>query len=65
MIPVITLSYVARLICLTLLFADFGRGDAPPAKPATGFAVVELFTSEGCSSCPAADEAIIELAGII
>jgi hypothetical protein len=56
----ITLTTSALIVCTFCFFAIPVRmnTDSPPE----GFAVVELFTSEGCSSCPPADEAVIQLA---
>lgn len=45
------------LIAAALVAVAFTRGKMP-GGPGPGFAVVELFTSEGCSSCPPADDLV-------
>lgn len=59
---------VLALVCVTLgacraesASIQEARADEPPAG-AGGVAVVELFTSEGCSSCPPADAVLADLA---
>jgi hypothetical protein len=55
----ITLSTSAIIVCIFCFFAIPLKMEIP--STAEGFAVVEPFTAEGCSSCLPADEAVIQL----
>ncbi|MEP6465569.1 MAG: DUF1223 domain-containing protein [Parafilimonas sp.] len=58
---IITILSQLFLIAISFSCADSSAKNSTPTISDKGFAVVELFTSEGCSSCPPADAAVANL----
>lgn len=56
------IRFLVALAAAVPVLAALGAADGARAEPAAPLVVVELYTSQGCSSCPPADEFLGELA---
>ena len=57
-----TLVFFLMIVFLSWMIIGLNKPGNQKTTTANGFAVLELFTAEGCSSCPPADETMIQLA---
>jgi hypothetical protein len=55
------LAFIILIALIVITFGFKNEKKATTNESSSGFAVVELFTSEGCSSCPPADETVARL----
>ena len=61
MIIIETMKTASLFLIAGFLNATCAQGPAANPNNDTGFAVIELFTSEGCSSCPPADALVARI----